>query len=45
MQTTLEAFIANGGKLPEELFNSFEQATIRMNGKSRFLANSGKNPN
>jgi predicted Fe-S protein YdhL (DUF1289 family) len=42
MQTTLEAFIANGGSLPEELFNSFEQATIRFNGKSRFLANSGR---
>jgi hypothetical protein len=39
MQTTLEAFIANGGKLPEELFNSFEQATVRFNGRSRFLAN------
>ena len=38
MQTTLEAFIANGGTLPEELFNSFEQATIRFNGRSRFLA-------
>ena len=45
MQTALEAFIANGGKLPEELFNSFEQATVRFNGRSRFLAGVGKGPN
>lgn len=39
LQSSLEAFIAQGGQLPETLFNSFEQSTIRMNGRSKFLAN------
>lgn len=41
LQSTLETFAARGGQLPETLFNQFEQATIRMNGRSRFLARAG----
>ena len=40
LNTALDEFNLQGGDVPEELFNSFEQSTIRMNGRSKFLANS-----
>ncbi len=39
LNTALDEFCLQGGDLPEELFNSFEQPSIRMNGRSKFLAN------
>jgi hypothetical protein len=38
LQTSLEMFIAGGGQLPETLFSQYEQPSIRMNGRSKFLA-------
>lgn len=37
LQTTLEEFSSQGGAVPEAIFNSYEQPTIRMNGKTKFL--------
>ena len=37
MQSTLKDFVAQGGELPE-IFNIVEVQSIRMNGKSKYLA-------
>jgi hypothetical protein len=42
LQSSLEAYIAQGGQLPETLFSQFDQPSIRMNGRSRFLAKNAK---
>jgi len=38
LNTALDEFCLQGGDLPEDIFNSFEQPSIRMNGRSKFLA-------
>ena len=39
LNTALDEFSLQGGDVPDELFNFYEQASIRMNGRSKFLAN------
>ena len=39
LQSTLKVFEDGGGDLPGDLFNVSKQTTVRMNGKSKFLAN------
>lgn len=39
LNTALDEFSLQGGDVPEDMFNSFEQPSIRMNGRSKFLAN------
>lgn len=38
LQSTLKAFEDGGRELPEQMFNITNQKTVRMNGKSKFLA-------
>jgi hypothetical protein len=38
LSSAMTEFNAQGGEIPETLFVDYEQATIRMNGKSKFLA-------
>lgn len=38
LQSTLRVFEENGNALPGEMFNVVDQKTVRMNGKSKFLA-------
>ena len=38
LQNTLQQHTAQGGAVPEEMFSTFEQTTIRFNGRSKFLS-------
>ncbi len=37
LQSTLEGHLAQGNKLPEELFHQFDQTVVRFSGKTQFL--------
>ena len=39
LQKALEEHAGQQGDVPQDIFNSFEQPTIRMNGKTKFLNN------
>ena len=38
LNTALDEFSLQGGEVPDDIFNHFEQALIRFNGRSKFLA-------
>ena len=42
LNSTLKAFEQQGNELPETMFNVVNQKSVRMNGKSKFLAGRGQ---
>jgi len=42
LQSTMKAHVENGGDAPETVFQIKDERSIRMNGKSKFLASRGQ---